>query len=338
MVRVHVNSAVFGMALACMVTSVEANVFLGRSPEQVPSDQMSLEVQHALLGELESLLGSAHKSFTARRLTKIEDALRPIFAALPKNEHGNLCHAGASYALHRVFVQRHGWSVKGLQSETKAVAAWNASSPTKLFQAGKVSEHVAGAFEERIEKVGLGLHDLAVLAATLEHLVHLEAMTRLRVAYGANSIQAEDIVSKTEAEDIMDSYMTVYILGFMLKNASAATPREVQNLRRVVGDVYPGWNGTQDFLREVMASVSPNRDDFYFSDMATVIEEAGERYGSFQDKECRQMKDDLMAIEDTGPVGAGRVRLADFYKLAVNEGKSQFSESLNFLRQQGALD
>merc|ERR1719487_180529 len=45
-----------------------------------------------------------------------------------------------------------------------------------------------------------------------------------------------------------------------------------------------------------------------------------------------------MAIEDTGPVGAGRVRLADFYKLAVNDGKAQFSESVSFLRQQGALD
>merc|ERR1719359_2234285 len=45
-----------------------------------------------------------------------------------------------------------------------------------------------------------------------------------------------------------------------------------------------------------------------------------------------------MGVEDTGPGGAGRVRIADFYKLAVHEGKTQFAESMSFLRQQGALD
>merc|ERR1719253_1669071 len=142
----------------------------------------------------------------------------------------------------------------------------------------------------------------------------------------------------TEAEEIMDSYMVVYILGFMLKNASAASPHEVQSLRRVVGDVYPTWNATQEFMREVKESVAPKRDYLYFSDVATVIEEAGERYGTWQDKECRQMKDELVAVEDAGVGGAGRVRLSDFYGLALNQGKSQFSESITFLRQQGALD
>lgn len=151
-------------------------------------------------------------------------------------------------------------------------------------------------------------------------------------------MKADDVVSISEADDIMDSYMVVYILGFMLKNATAATPTEIKSLRKVVNDVYPNWNATQEFLREVKESVAPKRDYFYFSDVASVIEEAGERYGTWQDKECRELKDQLMAAEDTGPGGAGRVRLVDFYKMAVEEGKSQFSESVNFLRQQGALD
>jgi len=168
-------------------------------------------------------------------------------------------------------------------------------------------------------------------------LVHNEAMARLRLAYAAHDMTAEDVVSMGEAESIMDSYMVVYLLGFMLKDASKATPKEVQKLNKVVDQIYPGWNATQEFMREVSESVAPKRDGLYFSDVATVIEEAGERYGSFQDKECRILKDDLMAIEDSGPTGAGRVRLTDFYKLAL-DGKPQFSESVNFLRQQGALD
>jgi len=333
-----IGIAILSVFLTSVPMCVHANVFLGRSGEQAPSEQLSLGVQHALLGELEGLLGGEHKSFTGRRLAKIENALQPVFIALPKNEHGKLGHAAASYALHRLFVQRHGWSVKGLQSESKSVAAWNASSPTALFQTGKVSDGVTGAFEERVAETGLGLHELAVLAATLEHLVHNEAMARLRLAYGAQGVTAEDVVGMTEAEEIMDSYMVVYILGFMLKNASAATPADVKNLRRVVGDVYPTWNATQEFMREVKESVAPKRDYLYFSDVATVIEEAGERYGTWQDKECRQMKDELVAVEDAGAGGAGRVRLSDFYGLALNEGKSQFSESIPFLRQQGALD
>jgi len=322
-----------------LLIGVHANVFLGRSPEkQAPSEQLSLELQHALLGELEAVLGSTHKSFTERRLAKIQDALRPIFVALPKNQEGKLDHAASSYALHRIFVQRHGWSVKGLQSETKALSAWNTSSPTGLFQAGKVSQSVAGAFEQRIAKAGLNLHELAVLAATLEHLVHVEAMGRLRLAYGSMHMGTEDVVTMAEADDIMDNYMVVYILGFMLRNASEATPEEVQKLRTFVPDIYPTWNGTQEFVREVKASVAPKRDYLYFGDVATVIEEVGERYGTWQDKECRALKDELLAWEDRGPGGAGRVRLADFYGLAVNEGKSQFSESISFLRQQGALD
>jgi len=338
MLNIRMNIAILGLVMASMPMHASANVFLGRSPGQLPSEQLSAEVQHALLGELEGVLGSQHKSFTARRLAKIEDALQPIFVALPKNEHGKLCHAASSYALHRLFVQRHGWSVKGLQSETKALAAWNGSSPTGLFQTGKVSDDVTLAFEQRVAQTGLGLREVAILAATLEHFVHNEAMSRLRLAYRAYGVEAEEAVGMTEADDIMDSYMVLYILGFMLPDSANATPQQVKNLIQVVPEIYPTWNGTKEFMREVKESVLTKRDYLYFSDVAAVIEEAGERYGTWQDKECRALKDDLLAKEDTGPGGAGRVRLSDFYKLAIEEGKAQFSESIAFLRQQGALD
>merc|ERR1719409_1040215 len=136
----------------------------------------------------------------------------------------------------------------------------------------------------------------------------------------------------------MNSYMALYILGFLLPNATAATPAEVKKLLTWVPSIYPTWNGTKEFVQEVKESVITKRDYLYFSDVAAVIEEVGERYGTWQDKECRALKDELMTVEDTGPGGAGRVRLVDFYKMAVEEGKSQFSESVNFLRQQGALD
>lgn len=72
--------------------------------------------------------------------------------------------------------------------------------------------------------------------------------------------------------------------------------------------------------------------------MENVIAEIGERYGRFQDIECRQLKDMLVASEDPSIGGAGRVRVADFYKKAIHEGHWQFTESTDYLRQLGALD
>lgn len=85
-------------------------------------------------------------------------------------------------------------------------------------------------------------------------------------------------------------------------------------------------------------SVGPKRDYFYYSDVAGLVEEVGDRYGRWQDYECRALKDSLVEMEDPGTGGAGRVRLADFYDAAMNKGKWQFSENVEYLRQMGALD
>jgi hypothetical protein len=68
-----------------------------------------------------------------------------------------------------------------------------------------------------------------------------------------------------------------------------------------------------------------------------LLAEVGERYGAFQNKECREFKDLLVAVEDQSVGGAGRVRLADFYNLSLN-GQWQFSEEREYLRVLGALD
>jgi len=61
----------------------------------------------------------------------------------------------------------------------------------------------------------------------------------------------------------------------------------------------------------------------------------GERFGRFQDAECRQMKDQLVALNDHG---IGRVELADFYRPALDDNSFAFQESLEYLRELGALD
>merc|ERR1719436_526229 len=100
--------------------------------------------------------------------------------------------------------------------------------------------------------------------------------------------------------------------------------------------MYPTWHATQTFLRDVQKSTVPQQEkEITFQNVASVVEEVGERYGRWQDKECRTLKNDLVAMEHRG---TGRVRLADFYGSALKHGNWQFSESIDYLRQLGALD
>jgi hypothetical protein len=132
--------------------------------------------------------------------------------------------------------------------------------------------------------------------------------------------------------------MSVYILGFMHTDLKTMNAEQAKLLHENILELYPSWPDTQQFLREVYKSVAPKRDYVYFNEIENVIAEIGERYGRFQDIECRQFKDWLVAIEDSSIGGAGRVRISDFYGKALNDGKWQFSESIDYLRQRGALD
>jgi hypothetical protein len=315
----------------------EANAFLGRAQPQLATAVLSAQSEHALLAGLEAALGSGHRHATEKRLKRLEQMLSPMFGAMAKNENGKLGPAAAGYMLHRVFVQRHGWFIRALEPANGSYAAWNSSTPTSVLEE-RVPEHVTQLFENRLGQHGLGLRELAILAATLEHLVHAEALQRLNVSYQGAQFSQDDVLSDEEAVKVLDMYMAIYILGFMHADLSTLSGPMAQELHANILTMYPTWPETQQFLQEVYQSVAPKRDYFYYNDIEIVIAEIGERYGRFQDMECRQLKDWLIEVEDTSVGGAGRVRLADFYGKALHDGKWQFSESVDYLRQLGALD
>merc|ERR550532_1197605 len=151
-------------------------------------------VRATMLSELMAALGNSSR-VTEQRLAGIEEAVRPMFLAMPKNEHNNLDHSGVRYLLHRLFVHRHRMFVKGLEPGR---VAENRSSPTEVLD-DRVPEYVQGLFEERLGGRGLGIHELAVLAATLEHLIHDEAIERLKLAYKVAGRELEKSLSLKRA-------------------------------------------------------------------------------------------------------------------------------------------
>jgi len=303
---------------------VDANTFLG------PRQEGDLVFETALLADLEGALGSTHRAAADSRLEGLETLIKPLFVAMPKDGKGRLGHATVRYVLHRLFMEKHGWFVKGLEP---AGEAFNSSSPTDILK-DRVGEHVQGFFEDRLGAHGFGIHEIAVLAATLENLVHEEAVDRLSGAYTGAGLILEGKASDLEMDTAIDTYMAIYIMG---KNHSLMTPAEIQFTLSSIHLSYPTWPETQKFVRGVRQEVLGKREGnaaFSFDETTEVVEKIGDRYGRWQDSECKDLKNSLIKMEDQG---TGRVLLKDFYASAL-AGQWQFGESASYLRQLGALD
>merc|ERR1719215_1543338 len=314
------------------ISVVDANAFL-KANSHFKAELISEEdVQTTLLAEVEGTFGEGSAS---SRVKQLEAILGPIFAALPKNEKGYLGHAAVRYALHRLFIQRHGWSIKGLDT---AGSHRNASTSAGLLKE-QVPAYIQDLFEKQLAGRGFGLHELGVLAATIEHLVHSEAIKRLGYAFKVHNFMPTALLSESEAEEVLDTYMVAYILG---EDLSVMNLSEALDHKLEMPENYMAWSVTQEFVRATRKNImeteasaeQKSSGGLDFSFVARVAERVGERFGSFQNQECKQMKASLVKIEDRD---TGRVLLSDFYKPGL-DGQWQFQESASYLRQLGALD
>jgi len=321
-------------ALLLMAGSARGGAFRGSGVAVSTGSMRAEDLRAAMLDELMAALGHGNR-VTEIRLQGIEEALRPMFLAMHKNEHGHLDHSGVRYALHRLFVLRHGMFIKGLEP---GGAGWSGASPTEVLD-DRVPAYVQSLFEQRLDGRGLGLHEVAILAATLEHLVHDEAVGQLKVAYEASDLRMEESLTSFEVEEIIDTYMVIFLMGF---NTSTTGTSTIKAHKQNIHKVYPSWPESQAFTRQVHREVAKaNAADpgfaggrFSFNATSRIMEEIMERYGRWQDKECKSLKTALMDLEDNG---SGRVLLKNFYGSAKG-GAWQFTESVEYLKSLGALD
>merc|ERR1719313_3308278 len=111
----------------------------------------------------------------------------------------------------------------------------------------------------------------------------------------------------------------------------------VKKLKAIMHELYLAWPETRIFIRDVTENVTGGASQLDFAMVAKIAEKMGEQFGAFQAKECFQLKDSLLKVEDRG---TGCVHLHDFYKPAFGgqDGAWQFQESVPYLRQLGALD
>jgi len=148
----------------------------------------------------------------------------------------------------------------------------------------------------------------------------------LSKAYNTLDLGKTKTLSNDEAQRVLDAYMKFYLLSDSL---ATKLPDDEMS------EVFPGWQETQTFTRDVLKELTRTNSALDFSKMTQVVEEIGERFGQFQDGECKQMKSKLIALGDQG---IGRVPLPDFYRSSLNGTTFEFQESPAYLKELGVLD
>merc|ERR1719215_1535410 len=138
-----------------------------------------------------------------------------------------------------------------------------------------------------------------------------------------------------DARLVIEAYMVLFVHGYGFPQTNteywAARSRVEQT---------PEWGGTMVFAEDILQSVFEIREDGQMLSLwdacLQVVEEIGERYGRWQNKECVVLKSKLLEMETQG---TGRVPLTDFWRpLLASNSKHLFHESGPYLEQMGALE
>jgi len=307
---------------------------------QGPQDDSKLdmreEVETSLMNEL---AGTFRPGDTKDRIIRIEAKLKPLFAAVPQSDDGTLSHSVVRYVLHRFFMQR-GWSIRGLQpsSNEESERSWSGSENHTLNGVVEwVPTFLHGLLEQLHGGRGISVRELAVLAATLEDVIHKESNYHLQKAlYLSNDILHS---FKREYDDkAVMGVLTVYMLNYLLQRPDDRMPSGrsryvIEYLKEKVGH----WHEVEEWMKSVRWQVHPTGPVDMHA-LTRIVEAVAEQYGDLHARQCARLKSNLLGVESKKP---GRVRLAEYYNLGLNArlaGDSRFDERVDYLNGLGAID
>jgi len=320
-------SSLVAFVLACRVWLCDASAFLQARPEDMYISKE--DVERTLLAELADLS-------TSDRLHSIETEMRAMYAALPKNKHGHLEPSVVRYALHRFFVQKHGWYMAGLDP---AGGAWSASAPAELVK-DRAPAYILNLFEQRLQGQGIGLKELAVFASVMSDLVHKEAFEGMFKVYSSLRLPTVGPVPKRWADQAVKAYLIQYLIG---GNLNITSMEDFDFLEGELPAIYPDWHNTWMWAEDLHTTqnimLESRRNPFVrqrdtFDGSVAFVQELGHQFGAFQDLECKSLKGRLVEMEHQG---TGRILLSRFYADGV-KGDWTLSESVAYLRNLGVLD
>jgi len=321
-------------AIQLALPGAAAEEFLKAQP--VVTRLMSqLDVEQALLAEL---LGEG------AALLEAEQELRPMFAALPKNVHGNLEPATVRYALHRYFVQKHGWSIQGVDSDGDS---WNTTSSPAPIMKERAPAFILNLFDQRLNGRGFVLRELAAFAATLSDLIRAEAIGKLELVYQSLGFPMYGTLNEEQNAFTMKAYLIIHLLadGLIPNGAKQFDLLEKQLIQLYLD--YPDtlmWFKDLEQTHEFRTQYARNpfvKQEASFEKTTVLLQDFMHEFGPYQNQECHKLKGLLVDMEQAG---SGRVQLSRFYNDALvpstedTQSGWHFRESVEYLRNLGALD
>jgi len=132
----------------------------------------------------------------------------------------------------------------------------------------------------------------------------------------------------------MHVYMANYVFG--TEESALQTIQVLQSYQQMSDYVYPRWTELKQLVEDVTDQMVPAGQKLNFQKLASVIGVVSDRFFELENKQCQVLKSTLIGMGDRK--GSGRVRLADFYRPALVGGEFQFTETVDYLRESGALD
>jgi hypothetical protein len=325
------NSVLLLLTASAACPSFAAESFLHKQAEHNAS----------LLTTLESFLGP---DTLGGRADTLEARIRPLYMSLPKNGRNFLSHAAARYALHRIIVDVHGWSIEGLEPNASTINTTSLVGSGILR--GVVPAHIEYIFEDSIGADGFSLRDLAILASTVEHLVHEQQQLIVRRVCELFDIPTVGAISDADMRRLILTYEAVFLVGagdeqIDMRTFSAPAARK---LLAMAPRKYPGWDDTTMFVDDEIESLSFNtrsvtnpfrRQDSSLQMALRVVEKAADHFARhLAEQECQEIREDLLAFERAD---SGRIRLADFYRAGLTS-RFFYVESKDYLQAIGVLD
>jgi len=291
------------------------------------------KLEETLLSELADVL---RPSSDNTRIPKLQGDLFQLFTIVPSESDGTLNHHVVRYVLHRHFAAKHGWFIRGLEPD----GDHRDDATVESHAMSDLQEWVPSYLQQFLEQLnhgkGLSLREVAVFAATLEDLIHKEAVQRLELAWRTLGFPLDLDLYTSQVKKVMETYMIIYNQG---GDFNASSPAEVEEQLRSYATSVKDWSLTQAWVRKVRSQIYPQRggrNTLNFSQASHLVEELGERFASgVNDNDCSNLKKELLAVES--PVRPGRVRLSQFYKKGLYSNW-EFTEKREYLRSLGALD
>merc|ERR1719230_1175504 len=202
--------------------------------------------------------------------------------------------------------------------------------------------HVQELLELHLGSRGLNLRELAALASVLHSQVNQEYLGRSDRAYRMTEAPMEGRATEQQFTKAITLWLTMLIIG---PDMYRVNDKQILGAANKMRRYFPHWDALLLWVEDVRQSVAYTQRSqqnpfvgasFPLEALHQVAAEVPRRFGGWHDSLCTDMKRHLLGLEDTR--STGRVSLGSFYGGKSAGDDWRFIESVDYLRQLGALD